>query len=68
MLTTVAKRVQSSLKRKGVVATSGEIKDYLRANVGNIENITKEEENNVTEYFLSTTKYSHYFSFGSKLL
>jgi len=53
MLTTVAKRVQSSLKRKGVVATSGEIKDYLRANVGNIENITKEEENNVTEYFLS---------------
>jgi uncharacterized protein YukE len=54
MLTTVAKRVQSSLKRKGVVATSGEIKDYLKANVGNIENITKEEENNVTEYFLST--------------
>ncbi|MEI3650313.1 MAG: hypothetical protein V6D39_10025 [Dolichospermum lemmermannii FEM_B0920] len=54
MLTTVAKRVQSSLKRKGVVATSGDIKDYLRANVGNIENITKEEENNVTEYFLST--------------
>ncbi|MBD2281316.1 hypothetical protein [Aphanizomenon flos-aquae] len=53
MLTTVAKRVQSSLKRKGVVATSGEIKDYLKANVGNIENITKEEENNVTEYFLS---------------
>ena len=54
MLTAVAKRVQSSLKRKGVVATSGEIKDYLKANVGNIENITKEEENNVTEYFLST--------------
>jgi uncharacterized protein YukE len=54
MLTTVAKRVQSSLKRKGVIATSGDIKDYLRANVGNIENITKEEENNVTEYFLST--------------
>jgi uncharacterized protein YacL (UPF0231 family) len=54
MLTTVAKRVQSSLKRKGVVATSGEIKDYLKANVGNIESITKEEENNVTEYFLST--------------
>lgn len=53
MLTTVAKRVQTSLKRKGVVATSGEIKDYLKANVGNIENITKKEENNVTEYFLS---------------
>lgn len=54
MLTTVAKRIQTSLKRKGVVATSGDIKDYLKANVGNIENITKEEENNVTEYFLST--------------
>jgi uncharacterized protein YukE len=53
MLTTVAKRIQSSLKRKGVIATSGEIKDCLKANVGNIENITKEEENNVTEYFLS---------------
>ena len=54
MLTTVAKRIQTSLKRKGVVATSGDIKDYLRANVGNIENITKEEENNATKYFLST--------------
>jgi uncharacterized protein YacL (UPF0231 family) len=54
MLTTVAKRIQTSLKRKGVVATSGDIKDYLRANVGNIENITKEEENNATQYFLST--------------
>jgi uncharacterized protein YukE len=53
MLNTIAKRIQSSLKRKGVVATSGDIKDYLKANVGNIENITKEEENNVTEYFLS---------------
>jgi len=53
MLTTVAKRVQSSLKRKGVIATSGDIKDYLRANVGNIENITKEQENNATKYFLS---------------
>ena len=53
MLTTVAKRIQTSLKRKGVVATSGDIKDYLKANVGNIENITKEEENNVTKYFLS---------------
>jgi uncharacterized protein YukE len=54
MLTTVAKRIQTSLKRKGVVAASGDIKDYLRANVGNIENITKEEENNATKYFLST--------------
>jgi hypothetical protein len=54
MLTTVAKRIQTSLKRKGVIATSGDIKDYLRANVGNIENITKEEENNATKYFLST--------------
>lgn len=53
MLTTVTKRVQSSLKRKGVIATSGDIKDYLRSNSVNIENITKEEENNVTEYFLS---------------
>ncbi|MEA5554397.1 hypothetical protein VB713_26030 [Anabaena cylindrica UHCC 0172] len=53
MLTTVAKRVQSSLKRKGVIATSGDIKDYLRSNSVNIENITKEEENNVIEYFLS---------------
>jgi uncharacterized protein YukE len=54
MLTTVAKRIQTSLKRKGVIVTSGDIKDYLRANVGNIENITKEEENNATKYFLST--------------
>lgn len=54
MLTTVAKRIQTSLKRKGVIATSGDIKDYLRANVGNIENITKEQENNATKYFLST--------------
>lgn len=53
MLTTVAKRIQTSLKRKGVVATSGEIKDYLKANVENLENITKEEENNATKYFLS---------------
>jgi hypothetical protein len=53
MLTTVAKRIQTSLKRKGVVATSGDIKDYLKANAGNIENITKEEENNATKYFLS---------------
>ena len=55
MLSTSAKRVQSSLKRKGVLATSGEIKDYFKANVGNIENITKEEENNATQYFLSNS-------------
>ncbi|MBD2667264.1 hypothetical protein [Richelia sinica] len=55
MLTTVAKRIQSSLKRKGVIATSGEIKDYLRSNAANIENITKQEETSTTEYFLCNT-------------
>lgn len=53
MLTEVAKRIQSRLSRKGLKIALGEIKDYLRTNAANTENITKEEETNATEYFLS---------------
>jgi hypothetical protein len=54
MLNKIATRIQTRLSRKGLKVVLGNIKDYLKANVIDIENITKEEENNVTEYFLST--------------
>jgi hypothetical protein len=54
LLNTVATRIQTRLSRKTLKVALGEIKDYLRSNSVNIENITKEEENNATEYFLST--------------
>jgi hypothetical protein len=54
MLTTVAKRIQTKLSRKGIKQPLGVIKDYLKANVGNIENITDVEVNATTEYFLSS--------------
>lgn len=52
-LTKTAKRIQSSLKRKGVVVVFKEITTYLKTTVANIENITKQEETSATEYFLS---------------
>ncbi len=54
MLTTVAKRIQTKLSRKGIKQPLGVIKDYLKTNVGNIENITDSEELATTEYFLSS--------------
>jgi hypothetical protein len=54
MLTTVAKRIQTKLSRKGIKQPLGVIKDYLKTNVGNIENISDSEELATTEYFLSS--------------
>jgi hypothetical protein len=54
MLNKIATRIQTRLSRKGLKVVLGNIKDYLKANVIDIENITKEEENNVTEYFLAS--------------
>ena len=53
MLTTVAKRIQTKLSRKGIKQPLGVIKDYLKTNVGNIENISDSEELATTEYFLT---------------
>ena len=53
LLNTVATRIQSRLKRQGIVNTLGDIKDYLRSNVINIENITKSEETSATEHFIN---------------
>lgn len=52
-LNTVATRIQTRLSRKGLKVALGEIKDYLIANAGNIENITDVEVNTTTDYFMS---------------
>jgi hypothetical protein len=54
LLNTVATRIQTRLSRKGLKVALGEVKDHLKANVGNIENITDVEVNATTEYFLSS--------------
>jgi hypothetical protein len=53
MLNKIATRIQTRLSRKGLKVVLGNIKDYLKANVGNIENITDVEVNAVTEYFIN---------------
>ena len=54
MINTIATRIQSRLSRKALKVALGEIKDYLKANVGNIENITDVEVNAVTEHFINS--------------
>jgi hypothetical protein len=54
MLTIVAKRIQSRLSRKGVKVESKDIRTYLENNVLNLNNITVQETNQATDYFMST--------------
>jgi uncharacterized protein YukE len=52
MLTTIAKRIQSSLSRKGVKASLGEIKKECDRLITDINNATDEEVLTVTQFFL----------------
>jgi hypothetical protein len=52
MLTTIAKRIQSSLSRKGVKASLGEIKKECDRLISDINNATDEEVLTVTQFFL----------------
>lgn len=53
MLNSVATRIQTRLKRQGVKVVLGEIKEYLKSTVSNINDITKQEETNTTDYFIN---------------
>ena len=53
-LNTVATRIQSRLSRQGVKVALGDIKDYLKINVANVESITDVEVNTATEHFMNT--------------
>lgn len=53
MLTTVAKKIQSRLSRAGVKVTLGEIKEYLKINVANVETISDSDVNLATDYFMN---------------
>ncbi|WP_413176477.1 hypothetical protein [Anabaena azotica] len=55
LLNTVATRIQTRLSRKALKVALGDIKDYLKANAGNIENITDVEVNQATEYFMNNS-------------
>lgn len=52
-LNTVATRIQTRLSRKGLKVTLGEIKDYLKVNVSDVENITDSDVNLATDYFMN---------------
>ena len=51
-LNTVATRIQTRLSRKGVKVTLGDIKEYLKVNVSDVENITDVDVNLATNYFV----------------
>lgn len=54
MLTKIAKRIQSRLSRKGLKVESKDIRTYLENSVSNVNNITDQETNQATDYFMST--------------
>ena len=53
LLNAVATRIQTRLSRKGLKVTLGEIKDYLKVNVSDVETISDSDVNIATDYFMN---------------
>ena len=52
MVNTIAKRIQTRLSRAGVKVALGDIKEYLKINVSNVETISDSDINLATDYFM----------------